>query len=180
MSAVHRLCKNASFSRDSSYLSAKSRFPDLLETLVVASNGWSGWNRVRCFASRGSPVRSRSRPPILYFSPFWNLGCNFGLWFCAAIFWSIGSICVNDRLWQDEAKAYNALEIFGSRPRILSETISESREARDNGAEKTRSQDRSGDRERWRETFWAFQRSAGCWWMRSTISGCSGNRRSGW
>ena len=46
-----------------SFWGAKSRFPDLVETLVVGSNRWSGWNRVRRFASRGSPVRSRSRPP---------------------------------------------------------------------------------------------------------------------
>jgi transposase len=45
-----------------SFWGAKSRFPDLLETLVVGSNGWSGWNRVRCFASRRSQVRTLSRP----------------------------------------------------------------------------------------------------------------------
>src|SRR5204863_8575725 len=38
---VHERCTNPTFSIHSSYLCAKSRFPDLLETLVVRSEGGS-------------------------------------------------------------------------------------------------------------------------------------------
>ncbi len=43
----------------------KSRFPDLLETLVVKENERSCCRRLSGFASRGSQVRPLSRPPIL-------------------------------------------------------------------------------------------------------------------
>jgi hypothetical protein len=41
------------------------RFPDLLEMLVVKENAKSRWRRLSGFASRGSPVRSRPRPPTI-------------------------------------------------------------------------------------------------------------------
>jgi hypothetical protein len=44
---------------------SESRFPDLLETLVAASDGWRGWKQVRCFASRGSPVAAVISPTHL-------------------------------------------------------------------------------------------------------------------
>src|ERR1700678_1956864 len=49
---LHQLCRNPTFSIHSSYLLAKSRFPDLLETLVVRSNRWSCWSRVACARGR--------------------------------------------------------------------------------------------------------------------------------
>src|ERR1700674_995410 len=64
---VRELCKNPTFSVHWGYLLSESRFPDLLETLVLKSFQWNCWRRVSCFASRGSPVRSRSRPPTLPF-----------------------------------------------------------------------------------------------------------------
>jgi hypothetical protein len=39
---------------------SKSRFPDLLETLVVRSNEWSGWSRVVCAQSRRAPFTKNS------------------------------------------------------------------------------------------------------------------------
>src|ERR1700674_317210 len=60
---VRELCKNPTFSVHWGYLLSESRFPDLLETLVLKSFQWNCWRRVSCFASRGSPVRSRPRPP---------------------------------------------------------------------------------------------------------------------
>jgi hypothetical protein len=64
---------------------SESRFPDLLETLIVMVIGWRDWNRVSCFASRGSPVRSRSRPPYFPFAsrpqipPLRKIGARFGV-----------------------------------------------------------------------------------------------------
>jgi hypothetical protein len=49
---VHQLCTNPTFSFHSGYFWAKSRFPDLLETLAVKSDGWSRWSQVRCAQGR--------------------------------------------------------------------------------------------------------------------------------
>src|ERR1700691_883856 len=61
---VHQLCRNPTFSIHSSYLLAKSRFPDLLETLVVRSNRWSGWSRVACAQGRRA-TRLRYAPTYI-------------------------------------------------------------------------------------------------------------------
>jgi len=53
---VHELCTNPMFSFHSGYFWAKSRFPDLLETLVVRSDGRSCWSRVSCAQGRGLPL----------------------------------------------------------------------------------------------------------------------------
>jgi hypothetical protein len=42
---------------------AKSRFPDLLETLVAISDAWSSWSRVACAQSRRA-TRLRYAPTV--------------------------------------------------------------------------------------------------------------------
>ena len=39
--------------------------PQIVENIGDQDREWSYWRGLRCFASRGSPVRSRPRPPIL-------------------------------------------------------------------------------------------------------------------
>src|SRR5579872_1567513 len=51
---VHEPDTNEKISAHSSYLWAKSRFPDLLETSAVRSNGRSGWSRGRCAQGIGN------------------------------------------------------------------------------------------------------------------------------
>jgi len=58
------LCQNPTLSIDLSYLWAKSRFPDLLETLVVRRKGWSGWSRGLCAQGR--------RATRLRYAPTWS------------------------------------------------------------------------------------------------------------
>jgi hypothetical protein len=57
---VSKLCQNPTFSFYSGYFSAKSRFPDLLEKLVVRSNGRSCWSRVVWAQSRRAPFTKNS------------------------------------------------------------------------------------------------------------------------
>ena len=61
-SLVHRSRTSPSFSTHGSELRARNRFPELLETLFAATNGWS---RVSCLANRRSRGRSRLRLPCL-------------------------------------------------------------------------------------------------------------------
>jgi hypothetical protein len=67
---VPKLCQNPTFSFRSSYLRAKSRFPDLLETLVVKSDGWSCWTQVSCAQGR------RTRRLFRLFQLASGGGCN--------------------------------------------------------------------------------------------------------
>jgi len=58
-STVPKLRQNPTYSISSSYPWAKSRFPDLLETLAVRRKGWSGWSRG--LYAQGRRVRSIAR-----------------------------------------------------------------------------------------------------------------------
>jgi hypothetical protein len=70
------------------------------ETLVIGSNGWSGWSRVRCFASRGhrfdpGHVHQNFTPLLLaiyaatsasdFDDFFWSIWSNYDVWKVEAI-----------------------------------------------------------------------------------------------
>ena len=44
---------------------SEKQIPQIVENIRNRDKEWNYWRGLRCFASRGSPVRSRSRPPTI-------------------------------------------------------------------------------------------------------------------
>src|ERR1700730_12194717 len=57
-------------------IATEKQMPQIVENIEDQDREWSYWRGLPCFASRGSPVRSRPRPAEFYSSPFYNLRCN--------------------------------------------------------------------------------------------------------
>src|SRR6266851_4749232 len=73
---VHEVCTNPCVFITLGLALSKKQIPQIVENIGNQNSGRSYWRGLRFFASRGSPVRSRSRPPTEFRSPN-HLRCFF-------------------------------------------------------------------------------------------------------